>query len=353
MSTKKRKTVLVTGSSGLVGSTAAGFFIEHGYMVIGVDNNMRKSFFGNASSTLGERRILEKQYGRSFICHGIDIRNTPAIRALFRAHHFDIVVHTAAQPSHEWSAHHPVTDFDINAVATLALLECTRMFSPDAVFLFTSTNKVYGDTPNRLSFIEKKTRWELPVSHRYYDGIDESMSIDTSTHSIFGVSKMAADIMVQEYGRYFGLYTTAFRCGCITGAHHLGSVYHGFLSYLAKCVANNIPYTIYGYKGKQVRDIIHATDLVRAMYAVTLSPKQGAVYNMGGSRASNISVVEAIAAVERILSKKLSVQYVDMPRKGDHQWYISNVQKFHAAYPKWKFHYTIDTILQDLCVQYQ
>ena len=342
------KTVLVTGSAGLIGSEAVRFFCEKDFAVHGVDNNLRQYFFGVDVDTSWMREKLLKEEKR-YTHYAMDIRDEKSISALFREHRFDLIIHTAAQPSHDWAAKEPLTDFGINATGTLILLECMREFAKDAVFIFTSTNKVYGDTPNTLPLIEKKTRWELPKTHRYWKGIDETMSIDTSTHSIFGVSKTAADLMVQEYGRYFGLATGVFRGGCLTGPAHSAARLHGFLAYLVKCIREGIPYTINGYKGKQVRDNIHASDLIAAFYEFYKKPRSGEVYNMGGSRYSNVSILEAIGKIEAIIGKKAKVTYTDTPRIGDHIWYISDVGKFQSHYPLWKYAYDGDRILLDLC----
>ncbi len=344
----KKKTVLVTGSAGLIGSEAVKFFCQKGFAVHGVDNNLRQYFFGADGDTSWVRERLLKEE-RRYTHHAVDIRDEKSIRALFREYRFDLIIHTAAQPSHDWAAKEPLTDFSINATGTLILLECMREEARDAVFIFTSTNKVYGDIPNTLPLIEKKTRWELPRTHRYWKGIDETMTIDASTHSIFGVSKTAADLMVQEYGRYFGLQTVAFRGGCLTGPAHSAARLHGFLAYLVKCIRDGIPYTINGYKGKQVRDNIHASDLIAACYAFYQKPRSGEVYNMGGSRYSNTSIIEAIGKIEAITGKKANSVYTDTPRVGDHIWYISDVSKFQSHYPAWCYTYDGDRILLDLC----
>jgi len=274
-----------------------------------------------------------------------------ALDQVFREHAGDIraVVHTAAQPSHDWAAREPHTDFGVNALGTLNLLELTRRHAPDAVFIFTSTNKVYGDTPNRLPLVELDTRWEVDPSHPYAEhGIDETMSIDQSMHSIFGASKVAADVMVQEYGRYFGMSTAVFRGGCLTGPGHSGAELHGFLAYLMKCALTGTLYRIYGYKGKQVRDNIHASDLVSCFVHVTRSPRPGAVYNIGGSRHSNCSMLEAIALCEELTGNRMRIEYVDQPRAGDHIWWISDVRRFRSDYPEWNFRYGIREILEEI-----
>lgn len=348
MKKKKVKKTLITGSAGLIGSEAVRFFIAEGFDVIGVDNNMRAYFFGREASTAWNRRRLEKEF-KNYKHFKIDIRNQKKIEELFKNFKFDLVIHTAAQPSHDWAARQPHTDFTINALGTLNLLEATRKYRPEAVFIFTSTNKVYGDTPNRLPLIEKETRWELPKDHPFYNGIDETMSLDNTTHSIFGVSKTAADLMVQEYGRYFKIRTGIFRGGCLTGPAHSSAQLHGFLAYLVSAIAKGIEYTIFGYKGKQVRDNIHSYDVVNAFYHFYLKPRKGEVYNIGGSRYSNTSVIEAIEKIEEITGKKAKIKYNPQNRIGDHIWYISDMSKFKKHYPKWDFTYASDKILEELC----
>jgi CDP-paratose 2-epimerase len=343
------KTILITGSAGLIGSEASKFFGELGFNVVGIDNDMRKYFFGEEASTSWNRERLKDHLKDKYVHYSLDIRDNDGLGKIFKKHKFDLIIHTAAQPSHDWAVKEPVTDFSVNALATLYLLENYRKYSPESAFIFTSTNKVYGDTPNKLPLIEKKTRYELPKSHRYYNGIDESMTIDNSTHSIFGASKVAADIMVQEYGKYFKLNTGVFRGGCLTGPAHSGTKLHGFLAYLIKCVATGTKYTIFGYKGKQVRDNIHASDLINAFYLFYQKPTSGEVYNMGGSRNSNISMLEAIAKAEEILGKKGKVEYKDENRIGDHIWYVSNIDKFKKHYPKFSYKYNSDKIIEDIC----
>ncbi|HSX40275.1 MAG TPA: NAD-dependent epimerase/dehydratase family protein [Candidatus Saccharimonadales bacterium] len=344
-----QKQVLITGSAGLIGSQAAEFFSNLGFKVFGIDNNMRAYFFGDEASTDWARKKLKKTLKDKYVHFNVDIRDNKALEKIFKKNHFDLIIHTAAQPSHDWAAKEPLTDFGVNATGTLHLLENFRKFSPDAVFIFTSTNKVYGDTPNRLPLKELKLRYELPKSHKYYKGIDENMSIDSSKHSIFGASKVAADIMTQEYGKYFGLKTAVFRGGCLTGPGHSGAMLHGFLAYLVKCIATGTKYKIFGYKGKQVRDNIHSFDLVNAFYHFYKKPKVGEVYNMGGSRYSNISMLEAIEKVQKLLGKKAKYEYIKTNRSGDHIWYISDVSKFQNHYPKWKYTYDIDKILLEMC----
>ena len=345
------KTALITGSGGLIGSEAVKFFSNAGFSVIGIDNNMRQYFFGPDASTEWNVHKLQQQVS-SYHHLNIDIRNRSAVENIFKEHPIDLVIHCAAQPSHDWAAREPFTDFGVNAYGTLILLENFRKYSPDGVFIFTSTNKVYGDTPNSLPLIEKEKRYEIDPNHPYFEGIDESMTIDQSKHSLFGASKLAADILVQEYGRYFGLKTACFRAGCLTGPAHSPAELHGFLAYLVKCVATGTKYSIFGYKGKQVRDNIHSYDLVNAFHHFYKDPRVGEVYNIGGSRFSNISLLEAIEAIETILNKKGNFEYSESNRSGDHIWYISNVSKFRSHYPDWNFTYNIDMIIKELCEVY-
>lgn len=344
----KKRTALITGSAGLIGSEAVRFFAGKGFSVIGVDNDCRKYFFGPLASTAWNKTKLKKEI-KDYLHFNIDIRNKSRIEDIFKKHKIDLIIHTAAQPSHDWAAKEPLTDFTVNALGTLILLEAFRQFAPDAVFIFTSTNKVYGDNPNKLPLKRLKGRYELEKDHKYYNGIDELMSLDDTTHSIFGVSKTAADLMVQEYGRYFGLKTGIFRGGCLTGPAHSAAQLHGFLAYLVSAVVKNNEYTIFGYKGKQVRDNIHAHDVVNAFYHFYLNPKKGEVYNLGGSRHSNISILEAIEKIEQIVGKKARIKYNETNRIGDHIWYISNVSKFKSDYPKWEYTYNCDQILEELC----
>lgn len=344
---------LVTGSGGLIGSEAAKFFAEKGFDIIGVDNNMRSYFFGAEASTEWNQEKVQKQLKDSYTHYKADIRDNDAIEKIFKEHKFDIIIHTAAQPSHDWAAKEPFTDFSVNATGTLVMLENMRKYCPEAVFIFTSTNKVYGDTPNSLPLVELDKRWELPEDHPFYKGIDESMSIDNTKHSIFGASKVAADVMVQEYGKYFGFKTAVFRGGCLTGPSHSGAELHGFLAYLIKCINSGKKYTIFGYKGKQVRDNIHSHDLVNAFYHFYQKPRSGEVYNIGGARNSNISMLEAIEAIEKRLGKKANYELSEENRIGDHIWYVSDVSKFQKHYPDWKFEYDIDAILDEMCAAVQ
>ena len=340
---------IITGSGGLIGSESVRFFAEQGFDVVGIENDMRASFFGPEASTAHVSAELERDLD-SFRCEPLDIRDDEGIRRLFERHRRDVqlVVHTAAQPSHDWAASDPQTDFTVNANGTLNLLQAARDFAPDATFIFMSTNKVYGDRPNFLPLEEHETRLELPVDHDYYAGIPTSMSIDSCTHSLFGVSKAAADLMVQEYGRYFGMPTVCFRGGCLTGPQHAGAQLHGFLAYLMKCTVLGTPYTIFGYDGKQVRDNIHAHDVVRAFAAFHANPRVAAVYNLGGGRESNISMLEAIEACERITGNSLDWTLSDTPRIGDHRWWISDLDALNADYPAWEVTYGIEDVLQDI-----
>lgn len=344
----KKRVVLVTGSAGLIGSETVRFFAKKGFKIIGIDNDARKYFFGPTASTSWNKNKLKEEI-KDYVHHNLDIRNKEKIDDIFKNNTINLIIHAAAQPSHDWAAEEPLTDFTINALGTHILLEAFRKFCPDAVFIFTSTNKVYGDNPNRLPFKEEETRFELPKTSKYFNGIDESMSLDQNTHSVFGVSKTSADLMVQEYGRYFNLKTGIFRGGCLTGPAHSSAQLHGFLAYLVKCIAAYETYTIFGYKGKQVRDNIHSYDVVNAFYHFYLNPKKGEVYNIGGSRFSHISILEAIKKIEKILGKKGKIEYNPQNRIGDHIWYISDVSKFKKHYPKWDFSYTSDQILEELC----
>jgi CDP-paratose 2-epimerase len=340
---------LVTGSAGLIGSETCKRFHAEGFEVIGVDNDMRAKFFGAEASTANTRIKLEKSL-KNYRHEPVDIRDHDAVNEIFARHgaSVKVIIHTAAQPSHDWAAREPHTDFGVNAVGTLNLLEATRQHCPGAVFIFTSTNKVYGDTPNLLPLRELEKRWEIDMAHPYREGIDETMSIDQTKHSLFGASKAAADILVQEYGRYFGMKTAIFRGGCLTGPAHAGTELHGFLAYLMKCTATGRPYRVFGYKGKQVRDNIHSHDLVEAFWQFTLKPRVAEVYNMGGSRHSNCSMLEAIDMCEQISGRKLSWTYVEDNRIGDHIWWISDVRKFQQHYPDWKYRYGLKEILNEI-----
>jgi CDP-paratose 2-epimerase len=347
------KTAIITGSAGLIGSESVRFFAEKGFQIVGIDNDMRKVFFGEDASTNWNRDKLKEEIS-GYIHYDLDIRDKQQIERLFLEYNKDIelVIHAAAQPSHDWAAMDPFTDFTVNANGTLNLLEMTRKYCFDAVFIFTSTNKVYGDLPNFLPLIELETRWEIDKGHKYFGGIDETMSIDQSKHSLFGASKVAADILVQEYGRYFDMKTGVYRGGCLTGPSHSGTMLHGFLSYLMKCCIDGESYTIYGYKGKQVRDNIHSYDLVNALYHFYLYPRKGEVYNIGGGRSSNCSVLEAIKLCEEITEKKLKWTHVEENRIGDHIWYISNLEKIESHFPDWKQEYDLQRLLEEMYKSY-
>ncbi len=341
---------LITGSSGLIGSEAVMFFSDKFDMIIGIDNNMRAYFFGDNASTEWNTKKLSERIP-NFKHHSADIRDEKALEKVFSAYGSDIklIIHTAAQPSHDWAASEPITDFSVNANGTLNLLEMTRKHCPEATFIFTSTNKVYGDTPNFLPLVELENRWEIEESHPYFkEGIDEKMSIDQTKHSLFGASKVAADVLVQEYGRYFGMKSGIFRGGCLTGPNHSGTQLHGFLAYLMKCAITGDQYTIFGYKGKQVRDNIHSYDLVNMFWHFYQQPRFGEVYNAGGGRFSNCSMKEAITLCEAITGNKMNYTYAQDNRIGDHIWWISDVRKFKEHYPGWEHKYGINDILEQI-----
>ncbi|MGI8820209.1 MAG: NAD-dependent epimerase/dehydratase family protein [Chthoniobacterales bacterium] len=342
-------TIIVTGSAGLIGSETVKHFAQRGYRVVGIDNDMRSRFFGAEASTKSTRDQLVQTIS-GYEHHDLDIRDDDAVSAVFKqqAQQIAAVVHTAAQPSHDWAAGDPQMDFTVNANGTLNLLEAAREVCPEAPFVFTSTNKVYGDTPNRLPLRELKMRWEIAEGHEYEPGISETMSIDHTKHSLFGASKVAADVLVQEYGRYFGMPTACFRGGCLTGPAHAGTELHGFLSYLMKCTVTGRPYRVFGYNGKQVRDNIHSFDLVEAFAAFIDAPRSGEVYNLGGSRHSNCSMLEAIALCEEISGRELSWSYEENNRIGDHIWWISDVRKFQQHYPAWRFRYGLREVLEEI-----
>lgn len=341
---------IVTGSSGLIGSESVEFFAEKFDKVVGIDNNMRMRFFGADASTEWNTNRLVNSIS-NFEHHAADIRDIDAIDKIFGLYGKDIklIVHTAAQPSHDWAAREPITDFTVNANGTINMLEATRKHCPDATFIFTSTNKVYGDTPNYLPLVEQELRWEIAETHPYFaKGIDENMSIDNTKHSLFGASKVAADVVAQEYGKYFNMNIGIFRGGCLTGPKHSGTQLHGFLSYLMKCAITGDKYTVFGYKGKQVRDNIHSWDLVNMFWHFHQAPKQGEVYNAGGGRFSNCSMAEAIQLCERITGKPMNYQYSETNRVGDHIWWISDTSKFEAHYPAWRLNYNIEDILTQI-----
>ena len=343
---------IVTGSGGLIGSESVAHFVAAGYDVIGLENDMRAHFFGPEASTASTTRRLVERYAE-FHLEEMDIRDREGVDRLFARHAgaIELIVHTAAQPSHDWAARDPHTDFAVNATGTLNLLEATRRHAPAATFIFTSTNKVYGDLPNALPLVETATRLELPEDHRYHRGIDTTMSIDRSMHSLFGVSKAAADLMVQEYGRYFDIPSVCFRGGCLTGPNHAGAQLHGFLSYLMRCTVTGQPYTVFGYGAKQVRDNIHSADLVAAFEAFHRAPRAGAVYNIGGGRESNCSMLEAIEMCRRIAGRELEWSVVDDARMGDHRWWISDLSEFRRDYPGWSLRYDVEGILREMHAQ--
>jgi CDP-paratose 2-epimerase len=334
----------------LIGSESVAHFVRAGYEVLGLENDMRARFFGPSASTSPTTKRLTRELGDAFRSLPVDIRDAEAVEKAFAevAGDLELVIHTAAQPSHDWAAREPQTDFSVNANGTLNLLEAARTHAPDATFIFCSTNKVYGDLPNALPLRELDSRLELPEDHRYHRGIDTSMSIDGSTHSLFGVSKAAADLLVQEYGRYFGMPTVCFRGGCLTGPNHAGAQLHGFLSYLMRCTITGEPYTVFGYGGKQVRDNIHSADLVAAFEAFHRSPKPASVYNIGGGRESNCSMLEAIALCEQIAGQQLNWELSEENRIGDHRWWISDLAPFRRDYPQWELHNGIEDVLREI-----
>ncbi len=343
-------TVIVTGSGGLIGSESVDYFVRAGYRAVGLENDMRARFFGADASTAHTTETLTERYPREFSSSEVDIRDIDEVEKVFAGHadELELVIHTAAQPSHDWAASDPQTDFGVNANGTLNLLEATRKHAPGATFIFCSTNKVYGDLPNSLPLMELPERLELPEDHRYYKGIDTTMTIDQSTHSLFGVSKAAADLLVQEYGRYFDMPTVCFRGGCLTGPNHAGTQLHGFLSYLMRCTMTGDPYTVFGYEGKQVRDNIHAADLVEAFEAFHRAPRVGAVYNIGGGRQSNCSMLEAITVCQEIAGRELDWSLGEDNRIGDHRWWISDLEPFKRDYPDWDITHDVRDILTQI-----
>jgi CDP-paratose 2-epimerase len=338
-------TALVTGSSGLIGSEAVGFLDGRGYVVHGIDNNMRREFFGQDGDTSWNLERLRAATTR-FVHHDLDIRDRAGLAAVVRECRPSLIVHAAAQPSHDLAARRPFDDFEVNALGTLNLLEAARNYCAESPFVFLSTNKVYGDAPNELELVEQETRWDY-ADPSLREGIDESCRVDKTMHSLFGASKLAADILVQEYGAYFGMPTVCFRAGCLTGPHHSGAELHGFLAYLARAVAEELPYRVYGYKGKQVRDNLHSFDVCTAIMAFAESPQSGVVYNLGGGRANSVSMLEAIESFESLFARKLEWEYVDEPRRGDHICYISDVRRFREDYPQWKPSRSLETIFED------
>ena len=347
------KIALITGSCGLVGSESSIFFAKKGFKIIGIDNNLRKFFFGKDGDINWVKKKLKKNI-KNYSHFNTDIRNFKNLKKIFKRYkkNIKVIIHAAAQPSHDWAKNKPFIDFDINAKGTLNLLELTRLYCSDAPFIFMSTNKVYGDNPNSLPLIEKKTRWEIKNSHKYYSGIDESMSVDNCTHSFFGASKSYADLIVQEYGKNIGLKTVCFRAGCITGPNHSGAKLHGFLSYLVKQALFKKKYTLIGYKGKQVRDNIHSQDLISCFWEFYKKPTKGEVYNTGGGRYSNCSINEALEITEKISNIKIKRKILKQNRVGDHIWYVSNMKKFKKDYPAWKQRYSTLKIIKELIKQF-
>lgn len=353
------KYVLITGCSGLIGSQSVNFFIKKGFKIIGIDNHMRAYFFGDECTTKNTTIDLKKTYKEEFIHYEIDIRNYELLEKIFKQYskNIEIIIHTAAQPSHDWASKEPMTDFTINALGTLNLLELTRIYSPKSSFIFTSTNKVYGDNPNKLNIIELDSRYTIE-NYGISASIDESMSIDNCLHSIFGASKVSADILVQEYGKYFNLNTVCFRGGCLTGPNHAGAELHGFLSYLIKCIVNGQKYRIFGYKGKQVRDNIHSWDLVNMFYHFHLNPKKGEVYNAGGGIENSISILESIKKVNSICKKHIpnwiewkNFEVVEDQRIGDHIYYVTNLTKFKNDYPNWEgITISLDSLIEEITI---
>ena len=344
---------IITGSTGLVGSESVNFFHDKGFDVIGIDNNLRKLFFGKNGSTIWLKSQLLKR-NKNFKNNNIDIRNLVGLEKIFKKYSksISVIIHCAAQPSHDYGKNHPFLDFNVNATGTLNLLELTKKYCPNAAFIFMSTNKVYGDNPNFLPLVEKKTRWEIKTTHKFRSGIDETLSIDNCTHSFFGTSKSYADLIVQEYGRNIGLKTACFRAGCITGPNHSGAKLHGFLSFLVKTSITKRSYSMIGYKGKQVRDNIHSQDLVSGFWEYFKNPKYGEVYNIGGGRFSNCSVIEALNLVEKLINKRIKKRLITNNRVGDHIWYITNMKKFRAHYPNWKQKYSISYIIKELIEEF-
>jgi CDP-paratose 2-epimerase len=341
---------IVTGSAGLIGSEAARHFAGLGMDVVGIDNDMRRVFFGDEASTAWNVLRLTSELGTAYTHHDVDIRDRDALGSIFKRHGRDVslVIHTAAQPSHDWAVRDPYTDFDINAVGTLNVLQNVREHCIEAPVIHCSTNKVYGDRPNLLPLVEQETRWELPREHRYYQGITEDMSIDACLHSIFGASKVAADVMVQEYGRYFDMRTACFRGGTLTGPAHAATELHGFLAYVMRCAMELRTYRLFGYKGKQVRDAIHSHDVIAAFEAFFRAPRSAAVYNLGGGRHSNASILEAFTLAEQITGNEIRYEYLETNRVGDHQWWIGSNATFQADYPGWKQVYDVPMILNEI-----
>lgn len=348
-----KKYILITGSLGLVGSESVNFFLKKKFQVLGVDNDKRKFFFGKEGSVKSKKYLYAND--PNYKHYNMDILDFKKINSIFRKFKSKIklIIHAAAQPSHDWAYKNPILDYDINARSTLHLLECFKKYSPKSTFIFTSTNKVYGDLVNKFKLKEQKTRFEILKKNPFFKkGINEKFSIDKSVHSFFGVSKVSADIYVQEYGKNFNLNTGIFRCGCITGEMHAGTQAHGFLNYLTKQIVRKKSYEIIGYKGKQVRDNIHSQDLVNAFWMFFLKPRKGEVYNLGGGRKNSCSVLEAINFLEEKLKIKVKKKYKNKERTGDHIWWISDNSKFQKHYPKWKIQLSLNKILMRLCKSY-
>jgi CDP-paratose 2-epimerase len=341
---------LVTGSAGLIGSEAVRHFAALGLDVVGIDNDMRGQFFGPEASTAWNVTRLSDELGAAYTHHHVDIRDRDALGKIFGRYGgaIAVVIHTAAQPSHDWAARDPYSDFDINAVGTLNVLQNVREHCIAAPVIHCSTNKVYGDRPNDLPFVELESRWEIEAGHTYEQGIREDLSIDSCLHSVFGASKVAADVMVQEYGRYFDMKTVCFRGGTLTGPAHSATELHGFLAYIMRCAMERRPYKIYGYQGKQVRDAIHSSDVIAAFEAFFRAPRSAEVYNLGGGRHANASVLEAIALAEKISGNELAHSYADDNRIGDHIWWIGSNERFAAHYPGWELTYDVLAIMQEI-----
>ena len=345
------KIALITGSSGLVGSESVEFFIKKKFMVIGIDNDFRKFFFGKSASTKWVKSFLEKKYNKNYKHFNSDITKIDEIEKIFKKYKkkIKVVIHSAAQPSHDWAASNPQLDFNVNAIGTLNMLNLTKKYLPKKTsFIYMSTNKVYGDNPNKLKIIENKLRFELSKNNNYPNGINETMSIDNCVHSFFGVSKLSADLMVQEFGVNFGMNTVCFRAGCITGSKHSGAKLHGFLSYLVKSCLKEEKYTIIGYEGKQVRDNIHSSDLVNCFWEYYKNPRKGAVYNIGGGRKCSCSIIEAINMIEKKTNVKVKLKSLKKARTGDHIWWITDNKKFLEDYPNFKIKYDIEKIIEEL-----
>ena len=340
---------LITGSCGLVGSESAYYFSKKGFNILGIDNNARKFFFGKDGDITWIKKKLKRDL-KSYEHLNLDITNYQALSKIFIKYKkkIKVIIHAAAQPSHDWAKNKPFIDFEINARGTLNLLELTKLYCPEVPFIFMSTNKVYGDNPNKLPLIEKKDRWEIKNSHKYKSGIDENMAIDNCTHSFFGVSKSYADLIVQEYGKNIGLKTASFRAGCITGPNHSGAKLHGFLSYLIKVASERKKYFIYGYKGKQVRDNIHSSDVVSCFWEYFKKQRKGEIYNMGGGRKSNCSILEVFETIEKLTNTYTKKEFKRENRVGDHIWYITNNDKFKKHYPNWKQKYNTKKIISEL-----